>query len=70
MESLIKASENYQAIAKDEEINIELLNQFMNKITVWDTVEHYVSFPKDEKEVMLCKYYIDMKDCSSGKNFR
>ena len=34
MESLIKASENYQAVAKDKEINIELFNQFMNKVTV------------------------------------
>ena len=36
MENLIKASENYQAMAKEEEINIDLFNEFMTKITVWD----------------------------------
>ena len=36
MENLIKTSGQYQAVAKDEEINIELFKQFMNKITVWD----------------------------------
>ena len=65
MESLIKASENYQAVAKDEEINIELFNQFMNKVTVWDSScvsrEHYLSLPNREKEAMLRKYYTDMK---------
>ena len=49
MESLIKASENYQAIAKDEEINTELLNQFMNKITVWDYSWALCKFPKRRK---------------------
>ena len=29
-------SEQYQAVAKNEDINIELFNQLMNKITVWD----------------------------------
>ena len=73
MESLIKASENYQAVAKEEETNVEIFNQFMNKITVWDyssvSREDYLSLPNHEKEAMLCKYYTDMKGRSSGKNF-
>ena len=36
MENLIKASDNYQAMAKEEEINIDLFNEFMTIITVWD----------------------------------
>ena len=35
MESLIKANENYQAMAKETEINIDLFNEFMRKITLW-----------------------------------
>ena len=45
----------------------------MNKITAWDyscvSKEHYLSFLKEEKEVMFCKYYTDMTARSSGKNF-
>ena len=73
MESLIKASEYHQAVAKEEETNVEIFNQFMNKITVWDyssvSREDYLSLPNHEKEAMLCKYYTDMKGRSSGKNF-
>ena len=45
----------------------------MNKITVWYYScvprEHYLSLSNHEKEVMFCKYYTEMKACSSGKNF-
>ena len=45
----------------------------MNKITLWDyscvSREHYLSLPKEEKEIMLRKYYADMKARSNGKNF-
>ena len=34
MESLIDASEQYQAVAKEQEINVDLFNEFMKKITV------------------------------------
>ena len=64
MESLIKASENYQAVAKNEEINIELFKQFMIKVTVWDyscVSREHLSVPNQEKEAMLRKYYTDMK---------
>ena len=72
MENLIKTSEQYQAVAKAEEINIELFKQFMNKITVWDyscVSSIYLSLPNHEKEVILPKYYTDMKARISGKNF-
>ena len=42
-------------------------------LDAWDygcvSREHYLSLPKEEKEVMLCKYYTDMKARSSSKNF-
>ena len=36
MESLIKAGEQYQALTKEEEINVDLFNKVMKKSTVWD----------------------------------
>ena len=76
MESLIKASENYQAVAKMEEINLKnefIWNEFMRKITVWDyhciTREHYLSLSSNENEAMIKKFYYEMKNCSSGKKF-
>ena len=36
MESLIKATENYQTVAKKEEIDIDLFNEFMKKLSIWD----------------------------------
>ena len=38
MESLIKVSEKYQAVVKEDEINVKLFNQFMNKLTAWTIV--------------------------------
>ena len=71
MESLIKASEQNQAVAKEEKINPDLFNEFMKKITVWDysciSREHYLSLPNHEKQSMIKKYYY-MKSCSSSKD--
>ena len=73
MENLIKASEQYQAVAKEEDINPELFNEVMRKITVWDyhciTREHYLILSSNEKEAMVKKFYYEMKNHSSGKKF-
>ena len=73
MENLIKASEQYQAVAKEEGINVELFNTFMNKITVWDYLcisrEQYLSLPNHQKETMIKKNYCDMKCRISSKKF-
>ena len=73
MESLIKATENYQTVAKKEEIDIDLFNEFMKKLSIWDyhciTREHYLSFSTNEKEDMIKKFYYQMKNRSSGKKF-
>ena len=72
MESLIKASEQHQAVAKEEKINTDLFNEFMKKIIVWDysciSREHYLSLPNHEKQSMIKKCYYDMKSCSSSKD--
>ena len=73
MENLIKASEQYQAVAKEEDINVELFNEFMNKITIWNYLcisrEQYLSLPNHEKEAMIKKYYCNIKIRISGKKF-
>ena len=55
MDSLIAASESFYDNSKEEEVNVDLLNSFMKRITIWDysciTREHYLSLPNHEKEV-------------------
>ena len=38
MEALIKASEQYQAVANEDDINVnvEIFNEYMKKISIWD----------------------------------
>ena len=71
MESLIAASESFYDNSKEIEVNVDLFNSFMCRITMWDyaciTREHYLSLPNHEKEVMLKKYYFDMKSKICGK---
>ena len=73
MENLIKVSEQYLAVAKEEDINLELFNEVMRKITEWDyhciTREHYLSLSSNEKEAMVKKFYYEMKNHSSAKKF-
>ena len=65
MDSLIAASESFYDNSKEEEVNVELFKNFMKHITIWDysciTREHYLSLSNQEKEVLLKKYYFDMK---------
>ena len=73
MESLIAASESFYNKSKEEEVNLELFNSFMKKITVWHypciTTEHYLSLPIHEKEAPIKKYYFDMKSRTCGKMY-
>ena len=65
MDSLIAASKSFYDNSKEEEVNVDLFNGFMERSTIWDysctTREHYLSLPNHEKEAMLKKYYYDMK---------
>ena len=59
MDSLIASSESFYDNSKKEELNFDLFNSFIKRITIWDysciTREHYLSLPNDEKEEMLTK---------------
>ena len=71
MDSLMAASESFYDNSKKEEVNVDLFNSFMKRITIWDyscvTREHYLSLLNHVKEAMLKKYYIDMKSRMCGK---
>ena len=71
MDSLITASESFYDNSKEEEVNVDLFNSFMKRITIWDysciTREHYLSLPNHEKEVLLKKCYQDMETRTCGK---
>ena len=45
MENLIKASEQYQGVVVEDDLNVELFTEFMKKICIWDYLcisrEHY-----------------------------
>ena len=73
MDSLIAASESFYDNSKEEEVNVELFNSFMKRITIWDysfiTREHYLSVPNHEKEVLLKKHYLDMNNRACGEIF-
>ena len=73
MESLVTASESFYEKSKEEEVNLELLNSFIKKITVWHcsciTREYFLSFPIHEKETMVKKYHFDMKSRTCCKMY-
>ena len=62
MENLLAAAENFYDNSKEEEVNADLFNSFMRRITVWDyaciTRKHYLSLPNHEKEVTIKKYFL------------
>ena len=65
------ASKSFYDNSKEEEVNVDLFDSFMHHITDWDYVcirrEHYLSLPNHEKEVMIKKYYFDIKSKTCGK---
>ena len=71
MDSLMAASESFYDNSEEEEVNVDLFNSFMKRITIWNysfvTREHYLSLLNHVKEAMLKKYYIDMKSRMCGK---
>ena len=71
MGNLIAASESFYDTSKKEEVSVDLFNSFMRHITVWDyafiTSEYYLSLQNHEKEVMIKKYYFDMRSRTCGK---
>ena len=71
MENLIATCESFYDKSKEEEVNVDLFNSVMRRITIRDcsciTREHYLSLPNHEKDVMIKKYYFDVKSRTCGK---
>ena len=69
MDSLLKASENFEQVNFDEKI---FLN-FMKQVAIWEyfglSKSDYVALPEPEKRVKICQYYSDMKSKGVGEFF-
>ena len=69
MDSLLKASENFEQVS--DEFEEKLFVEFMNKITIWNffgiSKEEYLAKPEQEKRVKISQYYSDMKSKSTGE---
>ena len=54
MENLIATCESLYDKSKEEEVNVDLFNSFMRRITIWDysciTREHFLSLQNNEKK--------------------
>ena len=69
MDSLLKASENFEQVNFDEKVFVE----FMKQITIWEYLglskDKYLALPEPEKRVKICQYYSDMKSKGAGEFF-
>ena len=69
MDSLLKASENFEQVNFDEKVFVE----FMKQITIWEyfglSKDKYLALSEPEKRVKICQYYSDMKSKSAGEFF-
>ena len=71
MDSLVKASENFEQVTNESDE--KLFVEFMKKITIWDffgiSKEQYLAIPEQEKRFKISQYYSDMKSKqSTGKS--
>ena len=71
MDSLVKASENFEQVTN--EFDEKLFVEFMKRITIWDffgiSKEQYLAIPEQEKRFKISQYYSDMKSKqSTGKS--
>ena len=69
MDSLLKATENFEQVNFDEKTFLE----FMKQVTIWDyfglSKDNYFALPEPEKRVKICQYYFDMKSKDAGEFF-
>ena len=70
MDSLIKASHNFEQVTTDE-FDEKAFLEFMKQITIWDffgiSKDAYLAMPEQQKRVKISQYYSDMKRKSSGE---
>ena len=57
MDSLLKASENFEQVS--DEFDEKLFVEFMNKITIWNFFG--IATPEQEKRVKISQYYSKSK---------
>ena len=71
MDSLLKASENFEQV--NNEFDEKVFIEFMKQITIWDffglSKDKYLALPEPEKRVKISQYYSDMKSKSGGEFF-
>ena len=69
MDSLIKASQNFEEVSNefDEKVFIE----FMKQIRIWDffciSKDKYLAMPEQEKRVKISQCYSDMRSKGAGE---
>ena len=67
MDSLLKATENFEQVNFDEKTFLE----FMKQVTIWDyfglSKSDYFALPESEKRVKISQYYFDMKSKDGGE---
>ena len=67
MDSLLKATENFEQVNFDEKTFLE----FMKQVTIWEyfglSKDSYLALPESEKRVKISKYYFDMKSKGAGE---
>ena len=69
MDSLLKATENFEQVNFDEKTFLE----FMKQVTIWDyyglSKDNYFALTEPEKRVKISQYYSYMKSKGAGKFF-
>ena len=71
MDSLLKATENFQEV--DNDFNEKVFLEFMKQVTIWQyfglSKSEYFALPEPEKRVKISQYYFDMKSKDAGEFF-
>ena len=69
MDSLLKASENFEQVNND--FDEKVFVEFMKQVTIWDyyglSKDNYFALPEPEKRVKISQYYSDMKSKGAGE---
>ena len=71
MDSLLKASENFQEVNNDFDEKVFL--EFMKQVTIWQyfglSKSEYFALSEPEKRAKISQYYFDMKSKDVGEYF-
>ena len=71
MDSLLKASENFEQVNND--FDEKVFVEFMKQVNIWDyyglSKGNYFPLPEPEKRVKISQYYSDMKSKGAGEFF-